>query len=124
MRHGLTGVAGLLGLLGACQTGPGVPGDRTGLEGVIRRGPVTPVCLPDIPCDAPFAGRFLVLQGSGVVARFASDRAGRFRVTLAPGDYHIAPEAGSPVMPGQRQPVSVPDSGITVVELDFDTGIR
>ena len=124
MRCGLRGVVGLLTLLGGCQSGPGSPSDGLGLEGVIRRGPVTPVCRPDIPCEVPFAGRFLALRGSQVVTRFASDSNGRFRVNLAPGDYLIAPVAGAPVMPDQRHPVTVPDSGVAVVELEFDTGIR
>jgi hypothetical protein len=124
MHPNLIATVGLVALLAGCQNGAGAPGDRTGLQGVIRRGPVTPVCRPDIPCDAPFAGQFLVSKGNRVVAEFTSDSAGRFQVALAPGDYLIAPTPGAPVMPGQQESVSVPDSGVAVVALDFDTGIR
>lgn len=99
---------------------------RTGLEGTIRRGPIQPVCQQDVACDAPFSGRFEVHLGGRIVARFQSDSAGHFQVRLAPGTYSIVPDASAPPgSPGsQGHDVTVGPTGVTHVEIDFDTGIR
>jgi hypothetical protein len=118
---------GLAAALAACQGGSSATAllsNDTGLDGMALRGPVTPVCQENVPCDGPLAGDFLVIQGDRVVARFSSDATGHFRVALAAGDYAIAPAPGAPVMPGQRQDVSVPASGYQNITLAFDTGIR
>jgi hypothetical protein len=101
------------------------PAGATGLEGVVTRGPVTPVCLVGVPCYAPFAAAFTVSQGQQAVARFQSDSAGRYEVLLAPGAYTVAPDSGAAVWPqGQSRPVTVGPFGITRADLQFDTGIR
>jgi hypothetical protein len=101
-------------------------GRGTGLVGQVLRGPVTPVCRIDVPCDAPFSAWFNVLQGDALVTRFHSDSAGEFRVALAPGAYVVVPSDSAPLMvPGaQRKDVSVGPTGFTRVMLSFDTGIR
>ena len=33
-------------------------GQGTGLEGMVRRGPIQPVCRVGEPCDAPFSAAF------------------------------------------------------------------
>jgi hypothetical protein len=98
----------------------------TGLEGVVRRGPIQPVCRPDQPCDAPFSARFEVRSGEHHIAWFRSDSAGHFVVRLAPGDYTVVPDSLAPLMGAVRQTkaVVVGSGGLTHVELDFDTGIR
>ena len=103
-----------------------VAGDgTTGLEGTVRRGPVTPVCRVGVPCDAPFAASFSVMQVQRVVARFQSDSIGRYRVLLAPGVYDIVPDSTAPVFPrGQKRVATVGPSGLTHLDLEFDTGIR
>ena len=112
-------------LLAACvPTGPS-PG--TGLTGVVMRGPVTPVCRIDVPCDAPFSAGFTVEQGSRRVSEFKSDVAGQFTVFLAPGTYTIVPGADAPIISPSRQSktATVLDNGaLTTVQLMFDTGIR
>jgi hypothetical protein len=107
------------------QQGGGDAG-LTGLEGVVRRGPTQPVCRVGEPCDAPFSAQFAVEQGGRVVATFASDSVGHFLIYLAPGSYTVVPAASAPLMsPGlQAREVVVGPSGLTHVELDFDTGIR
>lgn len=102
-------------------------GHDTGLVGQVLRGPITPVCRVDIPCDGPFSAWFDVLgQGDAVMARFHSDSSGAFRVALAPGGYVVVPSDSAPLMrPGaQRKDVIVGRDGFTHVTLDFDTGIR
>jgi hypothetical protein len=105
------------------------PGDSlaTGLEGTVTRGPVTPVCLVGVPCDAPFSAAFTVRQGGlvpVVVARFRSDSAGHYRILLPPATYIVVPDSGAPVFPGQSQQVTVGPVGMTHADLAFDTGIR
>ncbi len=104
----------------------GPPPGTTGLEGVVRRGPIQPVCRPELPCDAPFSARFDVRAGERVVARFTSDSAGRFVVSLAPGPYTVVPDASAALLGAawQTHAVTVDPTGLTHVELEFDTGIR
>jgi hypothetical protein len=103
------------------------PSPATGLTGVVMRGPVTPVCRVDVPCDAPFSGSFAVQRAGQRIAEFQSDASGRFTVFLAPGPYTVTPNADAPIISPTRQvkTVTVLDNGtLTVVQLMFDTGIR
>lgn len=101
------------------------PGDSTGLVGTVTRGPITPVCRVGVPCDAPLAASFTVTREQLVVAHFQSDTAGHYQVLLAPGAYTVAPDSGAPVWPtGQAKQATVGASGLTHLDLQFDTGIR
>jgi hypothetical protein len=112
------------GLIIACSSGQIVP-VTTGLTGTITRGPVTPVCRVGVPCSAPVAGSFSVVQGTTRVAVFQSDSAGRFTVMLSPGTYTIAPADASVSRPmRQVKTVTVGAKGMTTVQIEFDTGIR
>jgi hypothetical protein len=91
------------------------------------RGPVTPVCRVDVPCDAPFSATFNVNKEGRRVAQFQSDAAGQFTIFLAPGSYIDVPNSDAPIISpsSQSKLVTVADSGmLTVVRLTFDTGIR
>jgi len=117
----LAGVAAL----GACASAG--PSPTTGLTGVVIRGPITPVCRIDVPCDAPFSATFNVNKDGRRVAQFQSDTAGQFTVFLAPGAYTVVPNTDAPIISpsSQMKPVTVADNGmLTVVRLTFDTGIR
>lgn len=98
----------------------------TGLEGHVLVGPTQPVCREDDPCERPIAATFHVQQDGSDVTTFTSDENGRFSVSLRPGDYAVVPDETAPVMGGsaQSQPVTVGPTGMTQVELTFDTGIR
>jgi hypothetical protein len=131
MRMSLTLPFALVALL-ACR-GPGdlstvldVTGNgTTGLEGTVTRGPVTPVCQINVPCDAPFKWSFQVVIGSLVVAHFSSDSVGHYRVPLVPGAYAIRADSGAAIWPpDQTIPVIVGPVGMTQKDLQFDTGIR
>jgi len=103
------------------------PSPTTGLTGVVLRGPITPVCRVDVPCDAPFSASFAVQRDGRRVASFQSDASGQFTVFLAPGAYTVVPNADAPIILGsaQAKSVTVADTGmLTVVRLTFDTGIR
>jgi hypothetical protein len=112
-------------VMAACSST--APSPSTGLTGVVVRGPVTPVCRVDVPCDAPFSATFNVERSGRRVTQFQSDTAGRFTVMLSPGVYSVIPNADAPVISpaSQAKSVMVADNGmLTVVLLTFDTGIR
>ena len=98
----------------------------TGLTGVVVRGPITPVCRIDIPCDAPFSAGFSVQQNGRQAGQFRSDADGRFTVWLSPGAYRVVPDRDAPLMApaSQARAVEVGSVGLTAVRLEFDTGIR
>jgi hypothetical protein len=97
----------------------------TGLEGMVRRGPIQPVCRVGEPCDAPFSAAFQVWQQQQLVTKFRSDSTGHYRVLLAPGAYTIVADSGAPIWPSrQAHDVTVGSVGLTHLDLDFDTGIR
>ena len=103
------------------------PSPVTGLTGVVVRGPVTPVCRVDVPCDAPFSASFAVQRSGRIVAQFQSDASGQFTVFLTPGAYTVTPNADAPIISpsSQAKQVTVADTGtLTTVRLTFDTGIR
>jgi len=123
-RRGACLVAAVPAIMACASTGPS---PATGLTGVVMRGPVTPVCRVDVPCEAPFSAGFTVQRGASRVATFRSDGGGQFTVFLAPGSYTVVPDADAPVISPTRQvkAVTVLDNGtLTVVQLMFDTGIR
>jgi hypothetical protein len=118
----LLGILLVTGSLAACNLGNSAP-FTTGLTGLVVRGPITPVCQVDVPCDAPFSAEFSVRVRDRTVGHFRSDADGRFTIYLAPGTYLIVPDPGAFFFE-QSKTVEVGDSGLTTVTLDFDTGIR
>jgi len=90
------------------------------------RGPITPVCRIEVPCDAPFSADFSAEQNGRVVSRFRSEQDGRFTVMLEPGQYRVVPAANAPIIfpASQAKIVNVLASGLTEIQLTFDTGIR
>ena len=113
--------------MGASACSGTTPSPTTGLAGIVVRGPITPVCRIDVPCDAPFSAGFTVQRAGRQVAQFQSDSAGQFTVFLEPGVYTIVPNADAPLISpaSQSKSVTVGDTGLlTIVRLTFDTGIR
>lgn len=62
---------------------------RTGLHGVVRRGPTMPVCLVGSPCSAPAAHIHLTFVRNGTAKTVATDARGRYSVALNPGRYLV-----------------------------------
>ena len=102
--------------------------EETGVQGQVLRGPVVPGPVTEGQADEePFSASFHVLDGRKVeTAQFRSDKEGRFRVVLAPGEYTIIPDASAPILFPTRQTKTVraPAEGFAEVVLRFDTGIR
>lgn len=98
----------------------------TGLAGTVYRGPVAPVCVFNQPCEAPFKAGFTVQRGTTRIATFQSDEQGHFEVRLSPGSYVIVPDADAPIISprSQTKDVTAGATGLTMVDLHFDTGIR
>jgi hypothetical protein len=97
----------------------------SGLRGIVVRGPITPVCMVGVPCDAPAAGVVLVFSRSGsVVARTTTNRNGAYRLALRPGRYGVTTvkrTIGSGLTP---RSVLVPRGRVARIDFELDTGIR
>lgn len=122
----ITLVAGAAAIA-ACASAGSSPSSTSGLTGVVMRGPVTPVCRVDVPCDAPFSATFNVERSGRRITQFQSDAAGQFTVLLPPGTYTVVANTDAPIISPslQAKSVTVADNGmLTVVRLMFDTGIR
>jgi hypothetical protein len=94
---------------------------RSGVEGIVVRGPTSPACAAGSPCSAP--ARDVTVQatkGGNVVASTTTDNEGRFTLALHAGDYTIS-ALGRGTEP---QDVHVTASKLTEVAFLIDTGIR
>jgi hypothetical protein len=103
---------------------------QSGLWGLVRRGPITPVCSPERPCTAPAPNIVLVFSHNGVVAaRATTNRLGKYRVKLHPGNYAVRVQVnagrvspiGRRLSPGNAHVVA---SRYSRVDFMLDTGIR
>jgi len=108
-------------LLGACGT---IAGPASGIRGTILAGPACPgPARVGSPCpDRPAQMTVEVVQGTTVVATFASGADGRFSVALAPGSYTLRSKAGLPAL--RSATITVPPGAYNEVELHADTGMR
>src|SRR4029453_19155127 len=109
----------------ACESST-APSSSTGLVGTVLRGPTQPVCAANQSCEAPFSSGFTVLKIGTIVAMFRSDAQGHYVIGLPAGRYTIVPDSDAPIMTprSQTKDVTVGDSGMTMLDLHFDTGIR
>jgi len=112
-------------VLAACSPLPGQPAG-TGIEGQVFIGPTCPVVRIDTPCpDRPFQAMLSVLNAQGKrVARFQTDADGRFRVSLAPGTYTLAPESSDAMTHAPQQAFTVVPGQFTKLTVAYDSGIR
>jgi hypothetical protein len=96
------------------------------VAGVVKRGPIMPVCVAEQPCDGPAVGVVVTASRAGVVrGRTTTDAQGRFRLRLAPGVYAVRPLTRQG-LGGRVQPLLARVAAGRVVRLEFhiDTGIR
>ena len=110
-------------VLAGCGSDASVAGD-SGIGGVVVRGPTCPVEMIGSPCpDLPVAVTIRVLSDGEEVTTVRSDDAGRFRISLEPGEYVLevrtqTPESARPI------PVRVDEGAFAQVTVTIDTGIR
>jgi hypothetical protein len=98
----------------------------SGLWGVVRRGPITPVCMEGTPCSEPAPNVTLVFTRNGrEAARVITRRDGRYRLALRPGIYGVRtlqkPAIGRGLKPTRAV---VPAGRLARVDFTIDTGIR
>ena len=98
----------------------------SGLRGVVTRGPITPVCVAEQPCDAPAKHATLIFSRHGSVAgRTTTDTEGRYRVQLPPGLYQVSRAVGSKIGRGlEPDQASVRLGRFVRIDFSIDTGIR
>lgn len=121
----LISIAVVSGLLLAIPTASAVP--PSGLWGVVRRGPTTPVCISGRPCSAPAPNLTLLFSRGGVIAaRATTNGQGAYRVRLRPATYTVAvKEAVRPIGRGLKPGTAhVIASHYSRQDFMLDTGIR
>ena len=98
----------------------------SGLRGVVTRGPITPVCAAERPCDAPAKHATLLFSRHGsIVGRTTTDMEGRYRIQLPPGLYQVSRTVASKIGRGLEPDQARVRSGRFVrVDFSIDTGIR
>lgn len=106
----------------------------SGLFGVVKKGPITPVCQVGVPCDAPAQVTLTFSSGSSspnqtnaitIRVRLHTDKHGRYRVTLPAGFYTVSTgrpsKIGRPIKP---HAVHVRAGHWDRINFFIDTGIR
>jgi len=95
---------------------------KSGLHGIVTRGPISPMCVAEQPCSAPVAGATLVFQRAGhATVQVHTNSKGAYRVVLAPGTYGVALAKPRRMDPTSARVVS---GGFRRVDFSIDTGIR
>jgi hypothetical protein len=107
-------------------TGAQAATGRGTLTGVVKRGPIAPVCVAEQPCDEPAKNVTLLFsRGATVVARAVTDGQGRYRLRLRAGVYTVR-RPGSNALARDLEPgrVRVLSGRVRRVDFSIDTGIR
>jgi hypothetical protein len=97
---------------------------RSGLRGVVRRAPISPVCIAEKPCSAPVKHAKLTFTRGTVSRSVVTDADGRYRMLLAPGRYTVRIGATVARFGSKPQTAVVTAGRITVRNFTIDTGIR
>ena len=96
----------------------------SGLQGIVTKGPTSPVCRQSEPCNAP-AQVTLLFQRAGRTTRVRSTAAGRYRAILTPGYYTVRTSERIGITPNIRpMRVHVRAGHVDRLNFSIDTGIR
>ena len=97
----------------------------TGLYGTVHRGPITPVCRVDVPCDEPAHVTLVFSRLGRTIARVHTRADGSYRIRLRPGSYTVRTDSQSLF---ERTPkpstATVARVGYRRINFNIDTGIR
>lgn len=103
----------------------------SGVEGVVTLGPTCPVMRnpPDPQCgDKPYVTTIQVISiGSPKSSPFTtveSDKEGKYKIMLPPGEYALQPAGGSVLPRCETKNIKIEASKIIKVDLSCDSGIR
>jgi hypothetical protein len=107
-------------------TGAQATTTRGTLTGTVTRGPITPVCAFEQPCDEPAANVTLLFTRNGdVLGRAVTDSAGRYRVHLPAGAYVVRrPSATGIDRKLEPNRVRIFARRTSRIDFSIDTGIR
>jgi hypothetical protein len=103
------------------------PDGTSGVEGLVRVGPMCPVVQAGVECpDAPLEADLVIEDDSGrVIARARSSAAGAYRIALDPGSYVLVPQSPPAGLPfAAPAAFEVPSGAWTVLDITYDSGIR
>jgi hypothetical protein len=108
----------------ACTSGAGAA-SRSGLYGLVMRGPTQPVCQVGTPCNGPASGLTLVFVRNGTtVARAKTSASGHYAIALAPAIYAVRYLPRGMGIPPRPSKVRVPAGAAKRQDFFIDTGIR
>jgi hypothetical protein len=111
--------------LGCGSAGSAGSGTASGLRGLVKRGPITPVCRVGVPCEEPAHGVKLVFSRSGkVVATAVTNQKGWYRVTLRSGRYSVRTNRTGFERRTSPSAATVPSDRVARRDFHIDTGIR
>jgi hypothetical protein len=111
--------------LGCGSAGSAGTATTGGLRGLVKRGPIMPVCRIGVPCDEPARGVKLVFSRSGkVVATATTNQKGWYRVTLRPGRYSVRTNRRGFERRTSPSAATVPSDRFARRDFHIDTGIR
>jgi hypothetical protein len=99
---------------------------RGTLAGTVTRGPITPVCAIEQPCDEPAAHVTLVFSHADRdVTRVTTGADGRYRVRLPATTYQVRrARSGAPDRKLEPHAVLVKAGRLIRIDFSIDTGIR
>lgn len=99
----------------------------SGIEGQVLLGPMSAVVTQNSKPDQPYQATIIILDsGRKEINRIETDKEGRFKIALKPGEYILSPVAPNPPLPPipEEKKAVVKPGEYTNVVLHFDTGIR
>jgi hypothetical protein len=98
---------------------------HNGFYGVVRKGPITPVCRLGIACDAPVQVTLVFSRSGSDVARTRSSTEGRYRIALPAGYYAVRTVERIGIDHSIRpRNVHVRSDHVDRLDFSIDTGIR
>jgi hypothetical protein len=109
--------------LQACEAGSMETGV---IEGVVKLGPIMPVCRVDVPCDGFYKGAKVVVRkpAGQVVKRVTADEKGVFWMDAPTGRFEVAVDVEGPLPSCTPVQVAISAGATVHVEIDCDSGIR
>jgi len=112
-------------VLATLLTGAAGAGTRSGLYGLVARGPTQPVCEVGKPCNGPAQGLTLLFMRNGAtVARTKTNASGHYAIALAPAVYAVRYLPRGMGIPPRPSSVRVPAGTPKRQDFFVDTGIR
>ena len=98
--------------------------EPSGLHGVVYRGPTTPVCHTDLPCEAPAAEVMLSFSRPGQVRKVKTAANGSYRIMLGAGIYSVTTDESRARKAPSPHRIKVRPAHVDKLDFHIDTGIR